>query len=353
MNRKATVSLAVALLGSASALAQSSSTSTYNPSWYVSPSLNLMDPGAAFDGYGNGHGVGLRFGKPTSQNWDIQLGPTYARSNRNGSRYEQTTLGVDGLYLFSRERLRPFLLMGAGVERDKLSGTGNASRTSPFIEAGGGLQYSFSDQWSMQVDLRRVHGFLRDSNTFGSNHSDNNYLTVGLTYTFDKPRQEIAVARRPEPEMRPVAPPPRVEPAPAPTPVPAPAPAPRFERVTLSATELFEFDKAVLRQPQPKLDEIAQVLNRNTQVNNINVVGYTDRLGSESYNRKLSQRRADAVKDYLVAKGVASSRLGAEGRGEANPVVSCTDKKRAALIACLAPNRRVEVEQIVVERRLN
>jgi OOP family OmpA-OmpF porin len=82
------------------------------------------------------------------------------------------------------------------------------------------------------------------------------------------------------------------------------------------------------------------------------ITGYTDRLGSDKYNQKLSERRATAVKDYLVGKGVAANRLKAEGKGKANPVVQCNNKKRADLIACLEPNRRVEVEQITIERRV-
>ncbi|WP_394781766.1 OmpA family protein, partial [Undibacterium sp.] len=74
--------------------------------------------------------------------------------------------------------------------------------------------------------------------------------------------------------------------------------------------------------------------------------------GSDKYNMKLSQRRAEAVKAYLVGKGIAGSRLTSQGKGESNPVVECTDKNRSALIKCLEPNRRVEVEQITIERRV-
>ena len=59
-----------------------------------------------------------------------------------------------------------------------------------------------------------------------------------------------------------------------------------------------------------------------------------------------------AVKNYLVTQGVSANRMRAEGRGEANPVVTCTNKNRPALIKCLEPNRRVEVEQITIERRV-
>ncbi|MDP3825856.1 MAG: OmpA family protein, partial [Polaromonas sp.] len=86
---------------------------------------------------------------------------------------------------------------------------------------------------------------------------------------------------------------------------------------------------------------------------NVTVTGYTDRLGSDAYNLKLSQQRAEAVRNYLTSKGVAANRLTAVGKGESNPVVTCNDRKRTDLINCLAPNRRVEVEEIVIERRVN
>jgi OOP family OmpA-OmpF porin len=120
----------------------------------------------------------------------------------------------------------------------------------------------------------------------------------------------------------------------------------------MSATKMFAFDSAKLTADTPKLDEIAAALNADPSINNVVITGYTDRLGSDKYNQKLSERRANAVKDYLVSKGIAANRLVAEGKGKANPVVECHDKKRADLINCLEPNRRVEVEQITIERRV-
>ena len=130
-----------------------------------------------------------------------------------------------------------------------------------------------------------------------------------------------------------------------------PPPPRRMERITLSAQELFAFDEARLRPSQPRLDEIADLMVRNPQIDRVTITGHTDRIGTASYNLELSQRRAEAVKRYLVGKGVDGKRLAAVGKGKADPVVQCNDKKMADLIKCLAPNRRVEVEQITIERR--
>lgn len=114
----------------------------------------------------------------------------------------------------------------------------------------------------------------------------------------------------------------------------------------LSSDVTFAFGKANLK-PQAKatLDgiygEIAQVNNAN-----VAVAGYTDRIGKDAPNVKLSQRRADSVANYLVAKGVPAQNISAVGHGKANPVTGSTCdavKGRKALIACLAPDRRVEI----------
>ena len=114
----------------------------------------------------------------------------------------------------------------------------------------------------------------------------------------------------------------------------------------LASDVTFAFGKANLK-PQAKatLDgiygEIAQINNAN-----VAVAGYTDRIGKDAPNLKLSQRRADSVANYLVAKGVPAQSISAVGHGKANPVTGSTCdavKGRKALIACLAPDRRVEI----------
>jgi len=144
---------------------------------------------------------------------------------------------------------------------------------------------------------------------------------------------------------------PRAAPAAAPAPVPvakpAPKPAPAHVVVVLKADETFAFNKATLT-PAAKATLDHEVVAKIHQIGNIkfiNVNGHTDRLGSAQYNQKLSEKRADAVKAYLVSKGVDTSKMETYGFGKTQPVKSCPDQKnRKALIACLAPNRRVEVE---------
>ena len=133
--------------------------------------------------------------------------------------------------------------------------------------------------------------------------------------------------------------------------VPAPQPAPVIQRLTLSSELLFEFDSARLRPAgERKLDELAGELH-GAKLDRLVADGYTDRIGSDSYNRKLSARRAQAVKDYLVRQGIDSRRVQAEGNGESDPVTgdACrgfggASRGNAKLVACLQPDRRVEVE---------
>lgn len=126
----------------------------------------------------------------------------------------------------------------------------------------------------------------------------------------------------------------------------AAGPKPPAIRATLQTDAFFDFDKAVLKsEGKSKLDDFVAQMNQHQEVDVLLVTGHTDRIGSNSYNMKLSQRRADAVKHYLVDKGVSSNRIETAAKGEDEPVVSCDGVKgRTALIDCLAPNRRVNVE---------
>jgi OmpA-OmpF porin, OOP family len=115
----------------------------------------------------------------------------------------------------------------------------------------------------------------------------------------------------------------------------------------LSADALFQFAKYgaddILPRGREELAAIASQLKEADSAS-IRIVGHTDRIGGDAANQALSQRRAQTVREFLVDQGVAASGITAEGRGESEPVKDCEEQPRAALIACLTPNRRVEIQ---------
>jgi OOP family OmpA-OmpF porin len=124
-------------------------------------------------------------------------------------------------------------------------------------------------------------------------------------------------------------------------------PAPPKPTLTIGAAELFGFNQATLAPAgRAKLDKEVIERSRNdyADIRSININGHTDRLGAADYNQKLSERRANAVRAYLVSRGMDGSKIVSHGYGKTMPVKSCRDQNRKALIACLAPNRRVEIE---------
>jgi OOP family OmpA-OmpF porin len=140
----------------------------------------------------------------------------------------------------------------------------------------------------------------------------------------------------------------KAAPAPAPPPIVAPVvAAPVPTKISLSAGTLFAFDKADLK-PEGKstLDDLVQKLEGATY-DAILVTGHTDRIGSPKYNQKLSEQRAQTVKEYLMTKKVQASRIDAQGKGESDPATKpneCKGAKSAKVIECLQADRRVDIE---------
>jgi len=329
----------------------------YRGAWYVVPGATYMNTDNDLEA-DNGRGGFLSIGKELSEHWDIQGRLGYNRADEDtgiagaSGKYKQTTLGLDALYMFSRDKFRPFLLAGVGAARNNVdysnAGLTDKSNTSWLANVGLGAQYLFSDKFGIQADVRHQWSRADARNAAGTVDADgtigNTLFNLGGIFRFGAPAPVVAEPT-PEPTPAPLA---AVEPAPAPAPAPvAPAPVckPQNETVTVSAEKLFGFDKANLREEGRKvLEETAAKIKANPEITAVIVTGHTDRIGSDAYNQKLSERRAKQVADYLIAQGVDSNIITSEGKGKTEPVVQCDGKKVSKkLISCLQPNRRVDI----------
>ena len=228
--------------------------------------------------------------------------------------------------------------------RDEFRGTGaigvpdpNPSKNGAGFKVGLGLQYAFSPSFIVRGEAERY----RIDDAVG-NKGDINAFMLSLVFPFGR-----TAAPAPRTEAPAFMPPPAPVMAPSPPPPPvAAAPAPR--RVSFSADSLFGFNQSNIKpEGRAALDNFARELT-NTRYDVVNVEGHTDRLGSAAYNQRLSVRRAEAVKNYLVTSGgISPAKISATGKGLTEPVTKpddCRGPRTAKLIACLQPDRRVEVE---------
>ena len=230
--------------------------------------------------------------------------------------------------------------------RDNFSSTGavrvlnpNPRKHDANIKFGAGLQYDFTEALSMRAEAERY----RINDAVG-NKGDVDLFSVGLVYRFGgrtpTPVARVAMAEAPRPAPAPVVV------APPPSPAPAMVAAPT--KVSFAADTLFDFNRSSVKPAgKAALDKFAADL-RGISFQTIAVTGHTDRIGSHAYNLKLSAARAEAVKAYLSARGIAAAMIDAKGIDGANPVTKpgqCKGSKPTpALVACLAPDRRVDVE---------
>jgi OOP family OmpA-OmpF porin len=164
-------------------------------------------------------------------------------------------------------------------------------------------------------------------------------IAVLVAACASSPEPAPAPAPAPAPKQEPPAPPPAPKPAAA-----APAAPKRCDAsVTFQKDETFAFDRYVLTAAaKQRLDtDVVGKLGTCASVEAVVVEGHADRIGSQQYNQKLSERRADTVKAYLVSRGTDSAKIETIGMGKTVPAKFCPDiKDRKELIACLAPNRR-------------
>ena len=206
----------------------------------------------------------------------------------------------------------------------------NPSERKLNAKAGLGLEYKLSEALALRGEVERY----RVNDAVG-NRGDVDLLSVSLVYKLGRPAHSAPVYTPPaaEPAPPPVA-------APMPPPPPPKAPEPTSEKVSFAAETLFDFDKSAVKPAgKAALDDLLRKLKgMDTEV--VVTVGHTDSVGSNEYNQKLSLRRAEAVKAYLVSKGVEASRVYTEGKGETQPLAdNATAEGRAK-------NRRVTVEVV-------
>ena len=213
---------------------------------------------------------------------------------------------------------------------NRLLGSTNTHASERKLNAklGLGLEYKFSEALALRGEVERY----RVNDAVG-NRGDADLYSVSLVYKLGRPASATP-AYQPAPDVAPVVTmaPPLIEAKPAPAPV--------AEKVSFASEALFDFDQSTLK-PQGKaaLDQLLGQLN-GMDLEVIVTVGHTDAVGPDAYNQKLSQRRAEAVKAYLVAQGVETNRVYTEGKGETQPVADNTTA------AGRAKNRRVTVEVV-------
>jgi len=324
--------------------AASAEDGAYKGSWYALPGISYNWTDSDLNAKDDVGGF-IRAGKEISQNWDVQFGGSYASVDGNTTgKYKQSLLGVDALYMFSREKLRPFLLVGLGYAHNKLDyAVAGGSKDSVMGNVGAGVQYLVTENIGLQADLRSVWSEANigaDSKTVA-----NTVLNFGAIFRFGVPAPVVA-----EPVPQPVAI--VAEPVPQPVAVAVveepvkPACKPNVETITIQSEALFDFDNTVVKGKNNKvLDDIAAKIREHDDVEFILVTGHTDTIGTDGYNQKLSERRADAVKKYLATQGIKDVRIKSVGKGESEQVVDCKGVKgNKQIIECLAPNRRVVVD---------
>jgi OOP family OmpA-OmpF porin len=256
---------------------------------------------------------------------------------RGETKFRGVNLDLIG-HLPLTERLSALARIGGQYGRSTATFSGNRLNavTAPNPEkeekfqakVGLGLQYQLNDAWAVRGEVERYR--LRDPL---GNRGEMDLASISLIRAFGRP----AARTIPAPAPAPVAAPQEVQPV---APIAEAAPQPVSEKVSFAAEALFDFDRALVK-PEGKaaLDDLMRKLQgMDTEV--MIAVGHTDSVGSDAYNQKLSLRRADAVKAYLVSKGLDQARLYTEGKGETQPIVdNATAEGRAR-------NRRVVIEVV-------
>lgn len=206
------------------------------------------------------------------------------------------------------------------VHLDGVSAKNHDTGISPLTAVG--VEYAITPSIATRLDYQWVYN-VGSKNEIGA-RPNNSLLSLGVVYRFGQNQNQL-------------------------TPVMMEVPVVETKHFTLKSDVLFTFAKSNLKpEGRQVLDQLyGELSSINPQDGSIIVLGFTDRIGSEQANQKLSEQRAKSVISYLVSKGIPADKISARGLGKSNPATGSTCDKveaRAALIDCLAPDRRVEIE---------
>jgi OmpA-OmpF porin, OOP family len=309
----------------------------FDDRWYIAPSVGLVfmddDRGVS----GEDYYYALSLGRFFTPNLSLDLRHDRYHNTIDGAPAGQDRFKLRNFGLVARYHVadfngvRPYVLLGTGIQQhDSILDEGK----DIYGALGLGLSHAFSDRVSM-----RLEGEARYDNDRASLNRSSGFRDWMVSAALKVRLGASRAAPAPEP-----APAPPVAPAPRPAPPPPPAPAPEPEVIfEFDAMVTFDFDSARLRPGAvAELNEAVGLLNLHSEITRIEVAGHTCDLGAASYNQGLSERRAQAVRDYLVDNGVNANRLVVRGYGEDRPkVANSSDANRQQ-------NRRVEL--VVLER---
>ncbi|MGP4123762.1 MAG: porin OmpA [Sodalis sp. (in: enterobacteria)] len=288
-------------------------------------------------------GAGTFVGYQVNQYLGFKLGYDWLTRMAYKGRVHNGAFKAQGISLATKlsypltENLDLYTRLGAIVWRADSQGAynkGKAGRISDHdsgvsMLAAAGLEYAWTKNWAVRLDYQWINN-IGDASTVGT-RPDNSILGIGLSYRFGQEKAiTLAMGADPDPHSN-------------------PDPVIQTQKFTLKSDVLFNFDKATLKsEGQAALDQLySQVSSIAQKDGSLIVLGYTDRIGSDTYNQELSQERAQSVTNYLISKGISSDKISARGMGNSNPITvnTCNSvKDHAALINCLAPDRRVEIE---------
>ncbi|MEM7054533.1 MAG: OmpA family protein [Pseudomonadota bacterium] len=238
--------------------------------------------------------------------------------------------GLVGRYHFGdNDKFRPYILAAVGIqEHENIFADGRDA----YASLGFGANSYLTDNWRLGAELEGRYDNDRDTFDDRNNGFIDLILSMNLSFAFGE-RPRPVVAQQAEP-----APPPPVRPAPRPTPPPPPPPAEPEVLFEFDSEVTFGFDSAEIRpSAEPELNRAAAILSERTEIVLIEVAGHTDSSGPEDYNQNLSERRAQAVADYLAARGVDHDRMEVRGFGETRPKVPNDTRENRQM------NRRVVV----------